>query len=303
MLKNIINTIQSKYDERMKENELYKQLLENSEIFNNLFPNPTLKEKISEHKLAYIMNTCPDLNEQKARIIASLIPIDEIYLDINYSKEIKTNKEYSLISTNKYLWIINEKEYGAIPYNSITFKIIKNNVMSKIVLLNNILLEINDPSKKIAILDSIIKDENIRNKFIEENQRYLCGIIPIYQNINRIGSGISIDKNQTIIFHTKDKNYKCNINDIENYEILLDNQVIYSKDKNTLKKITTFQNSCYQISMRITLKNKAIISLPILESNAFGTKYKSQDSIYQQNINFSKEIINKLDEYLKDNYI
>ena len=40
--------------------------------------------------------------------------------------------------------------------------------------------------------------------------------------------------------------------------------------------------------------------IPILEPNALGKKYTIKDSIFQQNMNFAKEIINKL-QTLTDN--
>lgn len=80
---------------------------------------------------------------------------------------------------------------------------------------------------------------------------------------------------------------------------MLDNTSISSKT--TRNNITSMQNSCYSISLRITASDKQFI-IPILEQNALNTKYTYQDNTYQNNLNFAKEITNKLDELYKINY-
>ena len=298
MIKNYITNIKDKITTKMntikEENEKLKELLENTTTFQNLFPIPTLNIETKEYKISTITNECPDINKEKAQMISNLIPIDETYLTIIYSKELKTSIEYYIIPTNKYLWVINNNSYGIFPYVNLNCQIIKNNLMSKIILLNNILLEINGNDTKINTLISILTNPTLRENIIKEKTNYLCGIIPIYQKINSIKSGISIDNNLNIVFHNKEQNYKCTPNDISYYELLLDNSIIYSSKNNTANKITNFQNNCYQISIRIILKNEQTIILPILEPNTFNTKYQRQDTIFQKNISFAEELINKL---------
>lgn len=287
MFKNILNNLQDKYNNLKEENNHYKELLQNTSTITNLNPIPENNFEPSEHKILYITNECPDINKEKAKIIAKLIPVNETYLTIMYSKEILTNKEYYLIPTNKYLWIITEKEYLLYPYGNHNCQIIKNNIMSKIILFNNILLEINGTDNKINNFITILTNEVSRINVITEKTTYLCGIVPTYQEINNIGTGISLDNNNNIVLHTKDYNKLLNLNDITNYEILLDNQVIFGKNQNTNNKITNFQLSCYQISIRIESTNSQTFLLPILEPNAFGTKYQRQDTIFQTNLTLS----------------
>lgn len=300
MLKSFFEKAKQEYNIKKEENANYNQLLETTTTFKNLFPITTTTEP-TEYKITYITNDCPDINKEKAKIIASLIPVEETYLTILYTKEVKTNQEYYLIPTTKYLWIINAKQYGAYLYQNLTCKTIKKNLMSKIILLNNILLEANGTDSKLNNFISIINDPEQRENIIQKKISYLCGIIPIYQSINKIGSGISIDKNSNIVFHSKQWNYKFNITDINNYEILLDNQVTYSSKSNTANKITNFQHNCYQISIRIETNDNQIIQLPILEPNSFNTKYQQQDTIFQSNLNFAKKIIEKINDLKSNN--
>lgn len=296
MLNKILNSLKNKYQEKKEENDTLNNLLETTSTFETLIPIPELSNDYLEYKTSYITNNCPDINETKAKKITKLIPIDETYLEALYAKELKTNQEYYIIPTNKYLWIINEEKYGAFYYNNLSCSIIKNNLMSKVLLLNNILLEINGTENKIEEFIKIVTNTNERNNIIQEKTNYLCGITPTYQLINSISSGITIDNNNNIVFHTKEKNYKYQINSIENYEILLDNQIYSSKKTSSSKTISSFQNSCYQISIRITLKENQMIIIPILPPNTFGTKYDSHNTTFIKNLEFAKNITNKLDE-------
>ena len=296
MLNNLINNVKNKINTIKEENENYNNILKKKETITNLHPIKELPNQLVEKNINNIMNLCPDLNKEKAILINKVIPISETYLTVMYTKEIITNIEYWLIPTNKYIWIINEKSYGIIPYQNITIcNIIKNNLMSKSININNIILEINGNDEKINTFISIITNPNIREHLIKEKTSYLCNIIPIYQSINKNNSGISIDNNNNIVFHTNKENFKYNIKDLENYELLIDNNPIINKNQARNTHITSFQNTCYSISIRITTKDNSFI-IPILEPNSFGTKYTNQDSTYQNNIKFAKEIINKLRE-------
>ena len=290
-LKNKINTIK-------EENDNYKKLLETTTTLNDFYEIKTTTNEISEHKITYITNNCPDINKIKANLIATLIPISETFLDVYYAKEILTNEEYYIIPTNLRLWIITTTKYKTLSFDNNQISIIKNNMMSKTILFNNVLLEINGTNEKITNLINIINNIQIRQQLIIEKTKYLCGIIPIYQKLNSINSGISIDQNKNIVIHSTEINYKCNITDIINYEILLDNQTYFSKNSYSKTTMTTFQNSCYKISIRITFKNNFQIIIPILEPNNLGTKYQSHDTIFQTNLNFATSIINKIEELL-----
>lgn len=297
MFKDLLNNINNKYNTIKEQNNLYKELLNTTDTITDLLPIPPQSNKqISEHLITYITNNSPDISKNKANIIANLIPINETYLEVYYAKEIKSNQELYIIPTNLRIWIITPKSYKTIPLDSNQISIIKTNFMSKSILFNNILLEINGNNEKINKLVNIITNINERQIIIKNQTAYLCGITPIYQQINPINSGISIDNNNNVVFHTKENNYKHHITEITNYEILLDNQSYYSKTNISKTSINAMSNSCYQISLRITINNTNQIIIPILEPSSVGTKYNLHDTIFQTNINFAKKIINKLEE-------
>ena len=293
MFNQAIKNLKDKYNTIKQENDTLDNLLNTTTTFQNLYKIPIQKDNNLEQKINFILNNCPDINEEKAKIISNIIPIQETYLEVFYAKEIKSNKEYFIIPTDSYLWIISTNEYGAFDYSKLNATIIKNNLMSKIILTMNILLEINGSSDKIDTLVNILNNQEFRNKIIQEKTKYLLGITPIYQKINKLNAGLSIDKDNTLVFHNKEESLKCNPKELINYEILLDNQVYFSKNSSTKTTMTSFNISCYQITIRITTPSTVFI-LPILEQNSFGTKYTNHDSKFTYSINFAKEIIAKL---------
>ena len=293
MFNQAIKNLKDKYNTIKQENDTLDNLLNTTTTFQNLYKIPIQKDNNLEQKINFILNNCPDINEEKAKLISNIIPIQETYLEVFYSKEIKSNKEYFIIPTDSYLWIISTNEYGAFDYSKLNATVIKNNLMSKIILTMNILLEINGSSDKIDTLINIQNTQEFRNKIIQEKTKYLLGITPIYQKINKLNAGLSIDKDNTLVFHNKEESLKCNPKELINYEILLDNQVYFSKNSSTKTAMTSFNISCYQITIRITTPSTVFI-LPILEQNSFGTKYTNHDSKFTYSINFAKEIIAKL---------
>ena len=297
MFKDLLNNINNKYNTIKEQNNLYKELLNTTDTITDLLPIPPQSNKqISEHLITYITNNSPDISKTKAHLIANLIPITETYLEVYYAKEIKTSQELFIVPTNLRLWIITPNSYKTLALDTNQISIIKTNFMSKSILFNNVLLEINGNTEKINKLVNILTNINERQYIIKNQIAYLCGITPIYQQINSINSGISIDNNNNVVFHTKENNYKHHITELTNYEILLDNQSYYSKTKISKTTINAMSNSCYQISLRITINNTNQIIIPILEPSSIGSKYTLHDTIFQTNINFAKSIINKLEE-------
>ena len=295
-MKNFLQKIQNKIDKIKEDNNNYNNLIANSQTIQNLTPIPELNNDIIDYKVNLITTTSPDINKDKAIIINKLIPIEETYLTIMYAKEVTTNKEYYVIPTNKYIWILNSTHYVIFNYPKTPIcYIVKNIIMGKIINLNNIILEITGNENSINNFINIINNKEYRDNIIKEKTSYLCNITPTYQLINKNGSGISIDNQNNIVFHTKETNYKCSKEDIINYELLFDNSIVYSKELNSTTRVTSSHNDCYSMSLRISIKDNTFI-IPILEPNSLNTKYSKQDIAFQKNLTFANKILAKLQE-------
>lgn len=305
ILNKVTNKINNYIDTKKKEQELYNNMLNNSNTFildNNI--------AIDENNLilgnVYEFNEmCPYINIDISKLIDYLTPLNETVLDICHITEKKDNQEYFMVFTNIRIIIMNKEKYHNYNYSDIiTLSLIKKSLMSQIINFNNIIIEIDVNEVELNNIYNLITNINYRNNIIIEKTKYLCGINPIYQKTNKIKSGISIDANNNIVFHDKKiNNYLCNYNDILNYELMEDNTpVLKKKTRNQSQAIGNAKKECYKMSLRITLTNNQVFEISILEPNTFNSSYSHMDKTYIEYYNFAKEIIDKLETYNKELY-
>ena len=289
ILDNLKNTIKN-YENN---NEIYKQVLNNSNKIENLQNIPELQRK--EISPVLITNNNPNISESKAKLIIDLLPLNEIYLEIIYAKEVKTSQEYFIVPTTQYLWIISMNGYNRYQYESLKVEIIKKSILSKTINLSNYIFEVSNNDEKINNLINIINDPNYRTNLIN-NTREIYGENEIFRTLNNIGSGISYDKDYNIRFYSKNLNKKYNIKELNNYELLIDNNVIQEKRLSQNARITSSKNSCYEIKIRITPKDNNIFEIPILEKDSMSTLYPNTSDKYIRNIKYGKDIMKIIDD-------
>jgi len=297
-INNIFNKVSNLIDTKKQENLIYNELLNNSLRFENLKDLNNTNKLINEGNIEELLLLCPNLNKETAQIIDNLIPVYETYIKVIYITQRIDNTNYFLIFTNHRLWLLTKTKYTIYNYQDISiFDIISKSVMTQVINFNNIILGVDTSYNNILEIHKLIKDPNYRNNLIFEKTKYLCGLTPTYQNLNKILSGISIDNNNNIVFHDKKlKNYKYNYNEILNYELLEDNIVVLKRKSNNYShSLTSVKQTCSTMNIRITLTDNRIFLIPILEPTAFNSQYKHTDSIYINNYNFAKTIIEKLD--------
>lgn len=295
MFKEILNSVQDKYKKIQEESVLYNKLLKTTGTISNLENLPVIEKKSITISYKDILEKCPDLNDSKAMTIRGVLPINEVYLTVMYARECKTNKEYFLVPTNKYLWVISVGGYVRYLYDNLKIEVVKNNLMSKVLNLSNILLEVNGAEEMISEFMRIINDSNYRLNLSHEGLKRFCGMEPKLSLINDIGTGISMDNESNFVFHTKDFDYKYNIKDIKNYELLLDDNVVLEKRSNRRVRMTANKSSCYQMNIRVTTNDKTFI-LPIIAKSTFTEVYQSTSAMYMNSRSFAERIITLLDE-------
>ena len=294
MFKQLLTQVQNKYKEKLEENEKYKELLNKVNTLPKFYNHShSLNNKLTiSYKL--LMDICPDLNENDAIILRKVIPIDELILSCVYANECKTNVKFYFVATTKYLWLVNTEGYLKYNYQDLTIEVIKNSILSKTILLSNMLFNINGTNEMLLAFVKLFQDSNYREDEINKKLEILCNTIPSIFYLNDLGAGISIGTNNEIVFHTKTFHYKYNIKDINNYELLLDNTVIEEKKSMHRNRITANKNSCYEMTIRITTDNNTFF-IPILEKNAFSSLYSSTSKEFRENIEFASNIIDILD--------
>ena len=295
MFKQLLTQVQNKYKEKLEENEKYKELLNKANTLPKFYNHSHSENNKLTISYKLLMDICPDLNENDAIILRKVIPIDELILSCVYANECKTNVKFYFVATTKYLWLINTEGYLKYNYQDLTIEVIKNSMLSKTILLSNMLFNINGTNEMLLAFVKLFQDSNYREDEINKKLEILCDTIPRIFYLNDLGAGISIGTNNEIVFHTKTFHYKYNIKDINNYELLLDNTVIEEKKSMHRNRITANKNSCYEMTIRITIDNNTFL-IPILEKNDFSTLYSSTSKEFRENIEFASNIIDILDD-------
>ena len=296
-LKNMINKINDFVNTKKEEYELYNQKVANSKTFeltNQIVSNNNINDGNSYE----YASMCPYIDLSFAKIIDSIIPLNEIILSVNYFTQKKDNESYVMVLTNLRIIIMDKEKYRNYNYNEITkFEIITKSLMSQIIDINDIIISLDVSQEELDTIYNLITNIDYRNNYIIEKSKYLCGIRPVYQRLNKISSGITIDDNKNVVFHDKKiNNYLCKYDDILNYEVLEDNTPVLKRKTNESSHMMTFsKKECMQMTLRVTLNNNQVFEINILEPTTFNNIYSHTDSRYLTEFNFVKEIIDKLD--------
>lgn len=295
---NIFGLLQDKANKIKQDKLKYEEIVSKSLKFDNLFRLDINKKKDNEGKIEEIVTMCPNLTRDKAKFIYDVIPLWEVLLYIAVISEKISGNKFYLVATNRWIWIINDYSYKIINYNEVyLLEIIKKSLMVQVVNFNQIVLNFTDYINNVNTFIELVSNKDYREKVVLDNSKYLCGIIPTYQVLNKIQSGISMDKDNNLVFHDKKKNnIRCRYDEILDYEILEDQTSVLKKKKdNDSHAIPFAKDTCSRISIRITFNDNKLFMMSILEPSSFYSQYNHTDSIYINNFKFAKEIIDFLE--------
>ena len=235
------------------------------------------------------------INQDRAKTLAQLVPIEETIIDVAYLKEETTGKYYYFILTNKYVYITDLAYYKKMEYTDITkCEVVVNNVLSKGLNINDIAFSIEGAFDEGDNFTNTLFNAEYRLKKLNENNSYLNGVVPSFQLINKYNAGITIDTNNNIVLHGGNSNQTLKLDDIEYIKLILDGTVVYLRGINTTP-LTTTKPSCYEMSLNFVTKTGEY-NITILPRNAMNQVVNAQDSIYIENFEFGKKIINKVIE-------
>ena len=295
VFKKLVNKVQEKYRQKQEEGVKYQELLTTCASLPHFYPLPYIDKKLLTISYQLLMDMCPDLNESDAVIVRSLIPLDEICFSCLYATECKSNLKFYFVVTTKYLWLINKEGYLKYRYQDFTVDIIKSGLLSKTLLLGNMLFNVNGTNDILLEFVKLFQDVNYREELIHKQEQIFCDTIPFSFYLNDLASGISIGQNHEIVFHTKEFHCKYYIQDIKNYELLLDDIVVREKKSNRKSLLTANKTSCYQMNLRVTTSDRVFL-IPIIEKTAFMTLYSSTSNIFMENRDFADKLVNLLDD-------
>ena len=224
--------------------------------------------------------------------------IEEVYCVVEGVKR-KTNEELFFVYTTQRLLILNNKidKYLEAPIDYIyKMEVIKAQLMTQFSNVNEVIMDINLNKNDFAEFNKIVTDPNERSKYVEEATKYLCGITPVYQKMNALNTGISIDQNNTVVFHDqKINNHIVKYSDIKQYEIVEDNTTILAgKGYDPKKGISSSKSECFEMHLKVTLVDDKVIEIPIIFPNSMKKAYSHYDERYRKCYDFTREIMDKL---------
>ena len=290
-----INTAKDKYKEYSDANSEFKKIVENSPVLDNL-QRVELDEKEDLGRIEKIKQLGPNLSSDKVAIIDKVVDRNENILMVLLSKECKTNIEYSFVMTEKQLYLINNEYYRTFSFDEITkFEIVVKGLLSHNVNFNNMGFNIESSYENTSELIHLLTNSEYRSVFLKDKLSHLCGINLEKQLINRFGAGISVGDNNQVVLHNGKDNHIIKKSDIERIDLLSDNSIVMTRGKMTSNFVSA-KSGCYTMELKITT-NDGIYNINIIPASVMNTFYKRDDSIYQENYEFAKEVIEELLKY------
>ena len=290
-----INNAKDKYKEYSDANAKFKEIVENSQVLDNL-TKVTLNSKEDPGRMEKIKQLGPNLSSDKVRIIDNLVDRNENILLVLLAKESKTGTEYTFVMTEKKLYLINVDYYRTFEFNEIkVFEIVVKGLLSHNVNFNNMGFNIEASYETTSELINVLTNAEYRNIYLKDKLSHLCGINLEKQLINKFGAGISVGENNKVVLHNGKDNHIIVKSDIERIDLLSDNSIIMTRGKMTSNFVST-KNGCYNMALKITTNNETY-TIDIIPTSVMNSFYKSDDTVYQENYEFAKEVINELLNY------
>lgn len=299
-INNLVNKVTGYINNEKEKRNIYQQKINQSLIFrlnNNIDMN---EDNLVQGNWYQYKDMCAYINTKQAKLIDFLIPVGEEVIYIVHVTQKRDNQEFILVLTNLRIIIMNDYKYAQLNYTDVNLiEIISNSLFTQIINFGGVILGVDLEQEGLNIFYSILTNLEYRNNLIMEKIKYLCGIKPVYQRLNEINSGISIDKDNNIVFHNrKINNYLCKYEDIVNYEILEDNTpVLKRKTREQSHAMGFAKKECSTMTMRVTLNDNTIFEIELLEPKVFGGSFDHNDTNYVNHLKFAKELMDKLDSF------
>ncbi len=304
-IKDLINNTKNLINQHKIENENYNKLMSQTQQFVDFHIIEQNDKPKNEGRIYEINSKCPSINIDNATKIDNLLPNFEWPICAVHISQDIDNTPFNLILTPYRIWVIATNSYRIFQYNEISIQVIMKGIMNQKLWLNNIMISAWLNTEDLNIFINFITNVQYRNNYIIEDLKYLEGITPVYQCINKNQSGISVDKDKNIVFHDrKINNYKYNYDEIQDYDLLVDTNIVLRKrqfKRNSTLKANT--SSCTSVSLRITLKDQRQTIIPILVGNGLNQTYSTVGDQYKEAYNFGKTIIEYIDTLNPNKYL
>lgn len=247
-----------------------------------------------------ILNSCLTINVEKAKVINRIIPIDETVIDVKSGKESQTEIEYSLVATDKRLWLVNKNEYMIMEYDSIKdCEVINKGIMTQGVKFDDKAFVLDGNETDVKRFFDILKNPEFRRDVISHKISYLMGVIPKRQVINMNMKGITVGDNGAVVLHNGTENKVVNVKDIVSVQLLVNDTAALIRGKTDSSNFMSSPMEARKMAVKVVLGMGDYI-IETMPQNMMNTSYKREDGTYINNYNFSKKVVDTLGELIKE---
>lgn len=294
------NTVKEAAQEKYAAHQEFNLLITRSNHLSDMKPYEVKNQNPSIGREQLILGKCLTINVENSKVINRLIPIEETIVNVKTSKESKTELVYFFIVTDNCLWVSSEKEYKIYNFTTIAnCEIVDKSIMTQYVKFDNNAFAFDGSEGDIQNFCRLLTDAEYRTQETGLATNYLCGIKPKEQYLNIHLSGMSLGENGEIVFHNGAKGNKLTKKENISYvQLLMDNTVVMTKGKPDMQSMVSAMYDCRKMSIKVVLTDGEYV-FDILPQNMMGTLIKKEDSVYINNYEFAKTIINRIEELLR----
>lgn len=243
-----------------------------------------------------ILMDCASVNPIDAKAINEVIPIEETILNVKMIREEASGNDYALVVTNRFVWLVNQKEYMNLNFSDIKdVAVINKGMMSQGIRFNGNAFTITGNENEIKELFEIFSNEEVRVKVIANRTNYLCGVVPKEQLLNALMKGMTIGYNGEVVLHNSPDNKLLNLDEVLYIQLLVNDSVVLIKGKPGVDSGTfvSAPMEARKMSVKVVFEGSEYV-IDVMPQNTMGKAYKREDSVYINNYEFSRKIVDKL---------
>lgn len=246
-----------------------------------------------------ILSSCITLNVETAKTINKALPIDETVIDVKTCKEAQTEILYSLVATDKRVWILNKNEYMTMEYDAIKgCEIVNKGIMTQSVKFDDKAFVIDGNETDVKRFFEILKNPEYRRDIVSHRIAYLAGVTPVKQVLNMNMKGISLGANGEVVLHNGTDNRVVNINDIMTVQILVNDTVAVARGRGESSNFMSSPMEARKMAVKVIFGMGEYV-IETMPQNALNTSYRREDGTYIANYDFAKKVVETLANMLK----
>lgn len=292
MVVNGVATASKKVNDYKDAKLAYNDLAKKSVRIDGFSENVPRNKYLTEGRQRRLLNLCLSLNDYELAAIDGFIPIEETIIEAATIKEEVSSITYWFILTDKQIYLMTKDKYKLINYEDVKiFDIIVKDLLSTGVNFNNMAFTVEVDGTHTEKIRNILLNKDTRDQAISDTTKYLCGVIPKEQYINKYGTGITISDSGLVLHDRYEVNKLVQKNDIKTNQLILDTTVV-SITGEANQSLLGVKHDCRKMDVKVTFNDGTEFVLEVLPTNTFNTSLNEYDENYIKSMDFAKKLMN-----------